>query len=159
MALRASMSQRMAVLSALPEMRLPAIGRKGEAEDDIRMAFEQRHKAAAGEIKEADLVRLLIFARLVPVKTPAYPAAASHLPSGESAMAKILPGSPGALSPRMMRVVFPVARSHTRMVLSSEAETSCLPSGVKVMSLISAICPPVSSMSCGRSSRGLTAAN
>ena len=49
----------------------------------------------------------------------------------------------------MVRTVLPACQSHTRITLSSPAETSCLPSGVKARPLMSAICPPGSSIRIG----------
>ena len=79
------------------------------------------------------------------------PAAATRRPSGESAMANILPSSPGPTCPRSERTVWPACQSHTRITLSCPAETRCLPSGVKAMSVTKPMCPPVSSISAGGS--------
>src|SRR5690606_37696428 len=46
--------------------------------------------------------------------------------------------------PRMVRSVTPLCQSQTRMVLSSEDETICSPSGVKARSLTRAVWPPAS---------------
>src|SRR5215510_5651675 len=69
-------------------------------------------------------------------------AAASSLPSGATAIAPILPKSAGPVSPRMTRNVWRDARSQTRIVLSSEAETSCLLSGVKASAVMGAVWAP-----------------
>src|SRR5262249_21071821 len=74
-------------------------------------------------------------------------AAASSLPSGATAIAPILPESAGPVSPRMTRNVWRDARSQTRMVLSSEAETSCLLSGVKASAVMGATWAPLSRIS------------
>ena len=66
-------------------------------------------------------------------------------------MAWILPAGPGPLWPRMVRTVFCLRQSQTRMTLSSEAETRSLPSGVKTTLWILAMCPPESSWRIGPS--------
>ena len=64
-------------------------------------------------------------------------------------MEKYLPSWLRPTWPRMMRSVLPLCQSQTRIVLSSEADTSCVPSGVKAMPLISAMCAPLSSCRIG----------
>jgi AcrR family transcriptional regulator len=67
------------------------------------------------------------------------------LPAANPKLAKHSDGQVPAC-PRMALTVLPARQSQMRMTLSSPTETSCLPSGVKAISLIFAMCPPVSEM-------------
>ena len=71
------------ILAALTRNQPAAIGRKGEAQDHIRVPLQQRHELAARELVEADFRRFVLSACCRKL----HPPAASHLPSGDSAMA------------------------------------------------------------------------